>query len=197
MTTKTKALNWTQVKKRIENFSHLALLDLIHQLYQANDNNKAFLTARFQPEATLGSKELEAMKKRIHRLMCPNLSSYNSFSADPQPREARKIITDYKKTKDVLGTLDLMLAYVESGNEFTCTYGDINSPFYDSLCSMLDAFSKLFEESPAEYWPYFQDRLQQLARSADGIGWGYGDYVMDTAKALGAWPIKKKVPTPV
>jgi hypothetical protein len=179
---KPKSMTWTQVKKHIQDFSQASLLDLIHQMYNASDINKAFLTACFQPEATLGSKELTDMKKRIHRLMCPNLNSYN---ADPQIREARKIITEYKKTKDTLGTLDLMLAYVEAGNEFTCTYGDIDSPFYDSLCSMLDAFAKLFQQSPDEYRPYFQDRLQALARSASNIGWGYGDYVSDVAKELG------------
>lgn len=182
MATKTKALTWTQVKKRIENFSQLALLDLIHQLYQASDNNKAFFTARFQPEATLGSKELEALKKRIHRLMCPGIHSANGY---PQLREARKIITEYKKTKDKLGTLDLILAYVEAGNEFTCLYGDIDGPFYDSLCSMLDSFAKLFQESSDEYRPYFLERIQHLVLSSSDIGWGYGDYVHDVAKELG------------
>ena len=118
--------------------------------------------------------------------MCPNLNSYNYYDASPQTREARKIITEYKKTKDVLGTLDLMLAYVEAGNQFICTYGDIDSPFYDSLCSMLSAFAKLFEHSDDyDARPYFQDRLHALARSAQDIGWGYGDHVYDVVKELG------------
>lgn len=53
---KSKNLTWTQVKKHIEHFSQASLLDLVHQLYELNDLNKAFLTVRFQPDATFGSK---------------------------------------------------------------------------------------------------------------------------------------------
>ena len=187
--TKSNSLTWTQVKKHIQDFSQPALLDLIHQMYTASDINKGFLTARFRPEATLGSQELETMKQRIHRLMCPKLSSYDD---NPQPREARKIITDYKKTKDTLGTLDLMLAYVEAGNEFTCTYGDIDSAFYDSLCSMLDSFARLFQTASDEHMLHFQERLKHLAHTASGIGWGYGDYVNDTVNELSVWEGKRR-----
>jgi len=33
-----------------------------------------------------------------------------------------------------------MLHYVETGTEFTNTYGDIDEPFYNSLISMLNQF---------------------------------------------------------
>jgi hypothetical protein len=185
---KPKKLTWTQVKKHIESFSQASLLDLVHQLYEASDNNKAFLTTRFQPEATFGSHELEIMKKRIHRMMCPGVHSANGY---PQLREARKIITDYKKTKDHLGTLDLMLTYVEAGNEFTCLYGDIDEPFYNSIESMLDSFAKLFREDSRQYGAYFAERLKQVARDASGIGWGYGDFVNDTINELDIWEKKR------
>jgi len=179
---KSKNLSWTQVKEPIQNYSQAALLDLVYQLYQLNDINKAFLTARFQPNATLGSKELNAMKKRIHRLMCPGVHSANGY---PQLSEARKIITEYKKTKDIVGTLDLMLTYVEAGNEFTCLYGDIDEPFYDSVESMLESFDKLLRESQKQYLPYFEERLKHLAHTSSNIGWGYGDYVAGVVEELG------------
>jgi hypothetical protein len=184
--TNPKSLTWTQVKKQIEPFSQAGLLDLIHQLYKVSDINKGFLTARFQPEATLGSKELETMKQRIRKYMCPSPSSYNDYFATPKYGPARKIITDYKKTQDTLGTLDLMLTYVEAGNEFTNAYGDIDGPFYDSLCSMLDTFEKLLKTDMENSLPYFKERLQLLAQSAKDIGWGYGDYV---AGAVTSWGI--------
>lgn len=181
MSTKQKALNWTQVKNQIQDFSREALLDLIHHLYKASDLNKAFLTARFQPDATLHSKELVALKKRIYRLMCPNIRSSNN---NPNLREGRKIISDYKKTGDVLGTLDLMLVYVEAGNEFTQCYGDNDAPFYDSLCNMMAAFAKLFQQNPQDYRPFFQERLQHLYRASSGIGWGYSDDIRATLESI-------------
>ena len=186
MSGKPKSMTWTQVKKQIQGFSQAGLLDLIHQMYNANDLNKAFLMARFQPEATLGSTELEAMKKQIHRYMCRRHTTAYNYYLVPKYGPARKIITEYKKTKDVLGTLDLMLAYVEAGNKFTQTYGDIDARFYDSVCAMLDAFAKLFRQSPEAYMPHFQERLRQLSRKSAGIGWGYSDHVKATISELGA-----------
>lgn len=184
---KSNAMTWTQVKRHIQEFPPSALLDLIKQMYDANDMNKAFLTARFNEEGTLGSKELTGLKKRIYRLMCPNITWSDSY---PQLREARKIITEDKKTKDDLGTLDLMLTYVEAGNKFTCTYGDIDSRFYDSLCSMLDTFSKRFLTDVDRFMPFFQERLKQLGNQASELGWGYGDWVSETLEKLNVWEYK-------
>ena len=59
----------------------------------------------------------------------------------PRLRDARRLIREYQKaTSDISGTLDLMLHYVETGTEFTNTYGDINEPFYNSLVSVLQDF---------------------------------------------------------
>lgn len=176
-------MTWTQVKKHIQHFSQPALLDLLRQVHESSDACKAFLTTRFEPEATLDSKELMNLKKRIYRLMCPSFSSNDN----PQRREARKIITEYKKSKDMLGTLDLMLTYLEAGNEFTVTYGDIDAPFYGSLCSMMDAFAKLFNQSPGEYRPYFEKRLQKLSHESGNIGWGYSDHMQGAISELDIW----------
>jgi hypothetical protein len=182
---KAKALTWTQIKRHIQDFSQAGLLDIIHELYKANDLNKVFLTARFQPGATLESRELLGFKKQIHKYMCPNPTSSNEYFLNLKYGPARKIITNYKKTKDVLGTMDLMLTYVEAGNEFTQTYGDIDGPFYDSVCAMLDSFVKVFMACEDEAMPYFKERLQQLARDSQGIGWGYSDHVRETIRSLG------------
>lgn len=181
---KSKNLTWTQVKKHIEHFSQASLLDLVHQLYELNDLNKAFLTVRFQPDATFGSKELNTLRRRVYQMMNPDITHANSY---PKLEEARQIITDYEKTKDTLGTLDLMLTYVEAGNDFTCEYGDIDEEFYIAVETVLDDFAKLFQVGPDKYMVYFNERLKDLSKSASGIGWGYGDAVTDTVEELGVW----------
>ncbi|MCI0491213.1 MAG: hypothetical protein L0229_31875 [Blastocatellia bacterium] len=80
-----------------------------------------------------------------------------------------------------------MLTYVETGTQFTCEFGDINEPFYESLESMLDQLAKLLKTlEGAEMYPDFQDRLRSLRGRAIAVGWGYGDYVRETVEDLEA-----------
>jgi hypothetical protein len=95
---------------------------------------------------------------------------------------AAQSVDDYRQlTGDILGTLDLMLTYVESGTRFTADFGDIDDPFYDALETMLVAFGDLLLANPQLYEQAdFSLRLPHLASKAGWMGWGYGDYV--TAK---------------
>jgi hypothetical protein len=74
-----------------------------------------------------------------------------------------------------------MLHYVETGTEFTNTYGDINEPFYNSLESVLNDFCEaIFKSSdPEQSYGQFNKRLVALKKAVFGIGWGYGDTVQE------------------
>jgi hypothetical protein len=50
-----------------------------------------------------------------------------------------------------MGTLDLMLTFVEMGTQFTAQYGDIDEPFYEGLELMLDDFRDLLLDHPHLY----------------------------------------------
>ncbi len=106
----------------------------------------------------------------------------------PRFREAKKVISEYKKaTQDLVRTLDLMLTYVERGHAFTNDFGDIDMPFYEALINMLDRFATELKKSPARHELYarFRERLLRMNRTAN-IGWGYGDFVHDTVGELEA-----------
>lgn len=77
-----------------------------------------------------------------------------------------------------------MLTYVENGTEFTCEFGDIDEPYYDSLESVLDEMVKLLRKEGRDLYPRFQTRIQSLKRYAGKIGWGYGDYLGDQVYLL-------------
>ncbi len=75
----------------------------------------------------------------------------------PRFRDAKSIIAGYRKsTRDLRGTLDLMLTYVERGNAFTNDFGDIDEPFYDALINMLERFATELRNSPARRELYAQ-----------------------------------------
>jgi hypothetical protein len=99
--------------------------------------------------------------------------------------EARKAIRDYRKaTCNLTGTIDLMLAYVENGTEFTVQFGDIEASFYNSLESVLNEMTGLFLGDGKDLYPLFRDRILKLDTHAGDIGWGYGDALRDTVAEL-------------
>jgi len=99
---------------------------------------------------------------------------------------AARPVADYRQlTGDALGTLDLMLTFVEAGTRFTTQYGDIDEPFYEGLELMLDDFRDLLLANPHLYEEGdLSLRLPRLARDAGWIGWGYGDYVTEQVSGI-------------
>jgi len=99
---------------------------------------------------------------------------------------AARPVTDYRQlTGDVMGTLDLMLTFVEMGTRFTAQYGDIDEPFYEGLELMLDDFRDLLLADPYLYEEGdIALRLSRLLRDASWMGWGYGDYVTEQVSKI-------------
>ena len=99
---------------------------------------------------------------------------------------AARPVADYRQlTGEILGTLDLMLAFVETGTRFTAQYGDIDEPFYEGLELMLDDFRDLLLANPHLYEEGdLSLRLPRLARDAGWMGWGYGDYVTEQVSGI-------------
>ena len=99
---------------------------------------------------------------------------------------ANRLITGYRQaTGDLLGTLDLMLAFVEAGTRFTDEFGDIDEPFYEGLELMLTDFQELLLAYPNLYEEGdLPQRLADLAENAGWMGWGYGDYVTATVTEI-------------
>ena len=80
----------------------------------------------------------------------------------------------------MLGTLELMLTFVETGTRFTNELGDIDEPFYEGLELMLTEFRHLLFAYPDLYEQAdLAQRLARLAGEAAWIGWGYGDFVSE------------------
>jgi hypothetical protein len=133
---------WSNIRNRLLLLGNIELISLMKDLYALSDENRRFLEARFAQGQDLIQAVLADYKQEI--IHC--FFGERGISDDlPRLRDARRLIRNYQKaTKDSSGTLDLMLHYVETGTEFTNTYGDINEPFYNRLESVLVDFCEGF-----------------------------------------------------
>ncbi|MGH7988797.1 MAG: hypothetical protein ACREDS_01190 [Limisphaerales bacterium] len=174
-----KSTGWQSVRQRLNDWSKPALIALVKDLYEASPDNRDFLQARFQAEENAGAA-LEKYRRKIVEQFFPARGD-----GKLKLGEARKAIRDYRKaTGNLEGTIDLMLAYVENGTEFTREFGDINESFYNSLESVLNEMAQLLMTEGREFYPKFRERVRRLATRADGIGWGYGDVLRDQVYQL-------------
>ncbi len=168
---------WSDIRRRLLLLGNNELIAQIKDLYAISDENRRFLESLFAQ----GQEQVQAVLADYKREIFYCFFGERGISDDlPRLRDARRLIRDYRKaTQDIVGTLDLMLHYVETGTEFTNTYGDINEPFYNSLESVLnDFYEGIFKSSdPEQTHGQFNQRLVALKKAAYGIGWGYGDAV--------------------
>ena len=169
---KKKAPNWIDVKKIINSFEKKQLVELIGDIYRLSSANKDFFHARF----SLGEDPLEPYKRIIQNAMHPYLEDNETLDIE----SANEVIDQYSKAvDDASGEAELMIFYVECGNNFTLSYGDIDGDFYDSVLFMYEKAIETVIELPAKKQKLFRERLHEVMASASGIGWGYYDGLSD------------------
>ncbi len=159
---------WSDVKAAVLDLDQIQLLKLVADLYRFSKENQAFFHARFG----VGDDPLAPYKKTIDACMYPDVERNKPI----QISKAKKAITSYSKAVgDPLGEIDLMIFFVESGNSFTLSFGDIYEGFYDALNSMYRRAIEKVLSLPEEQQREFRDRLEEIMTSSSGIGWGYHD----------------------
>lgn len=184
---------WPRIRTQLNDWSKPAVIALVKDLYDHAADSRDFLEARFQAEDAGGA----ALEKYRHKIIEQFFPRRGSGIGKLKLGEARKAIRDYRKaTGNLAGTLELMLTYVENGTRFTCEYGDIDEPFYNSLDSVLAEFARLLVNEAQELYPLFEDRLQQLEYAASNIGWGYCDSVREQVQMLDATLGKEEAAAP-
>jgi len=165
---KNKTPSWIDVKKHITSFDKKQLIALVGDLYRLSADNKNFFHTRF----SLGENPLETYKHIIQGAMHPYLEDNEVLDIET----ANKAIKSYSKAIDnPQGEAELMIFYVECGNNFTLSYGDIDEDFYDSVLDMYELAIETVKELPLDNQKDFRERLHEIMESGAGIGWGYSD----------------------
>jgi len=176
-----KAGGWSAARRHLAALDKPALLALVKDLYDSGGENRDFIQARCQT-ADSGGEVLETYRNKI-------VEQFFSKRADGigelKLGVARKAIRDYRKaTSSLSGTVELLMTYVETGTEFTHDYGDIDERFYNSVESALGELAGLLRGEAQEMYPQFSERLARVEQMAQGIGWGFGDFVADVVWQL-------------
>jgi hypothetical protein len=167
-----KKPTWNDVKAILVEKEKSELLKLIADLYSSSAENKSFIHSRY----FVGGQTLEPYKGIISEALYPDVYKNKPIRLSI----GKKAISDYyKATKDKAGQLELMVHYLETGNQFTIKFGDIDEQFYSSLETMFEKIlTSLRKESP-DVRDKYCSRLKDVVSSARNIGWGYYDYISD------------------
>lgn len=178
-------LKVNELKKELKGLGQKELIQLICELYKLNKDVQHYLSNQLIGEEAIIDL-YEKTKKTIQAEFFPE-RGFGKMRLG----EAKNAITNFKKlSNDELKTLDLMIFYVEMGTEFTNTYGDIDSKFYNSMLSMYDKVIMECDKKE-KLFITFQERLYSIIEEAEGIGWGYHDGLCDIYYSI-QWTIEEE-----
>lgn len=152
---------WSSLRTALLNFEKEDFITLVKDLFEASSENKMFLSARLDIENR--QKFFREYRRKIFQAFFPN----TEVPQDPQLNVARELINNYKKaTNDIIGTLHLIIAYIENSIKFSDEYGYYEDELTDSVDSILEQFKTLLSENP-EYKESITDEFINLHKFAD------------------------------
>ena len=100
--------------------------------------------------------------------------------------EAQRLIRHYRAaTKDVAGSVELTLTFIEAGTEQAADLGYGDENYFSALERALDSVAAGLKQLEPSARERVLARLHRLAARAAKIGWGYSDYVRDMVAELG------------
>ncbi len=103
----------------------------------------------------------------------------------PSLKVAKAMITDFKKVGSFEMVLDLMLFYVECGDEFINNFGDNDGSFCYSLCSVFGQFvDQLNSKGTKDLYLRYKERIENLVSDPAHIGFGYRDFICEKSFEL-------------
>jgi hypothetical protein len=159
---------WTDVKAKLASFDRNGLLDLIHDLYAAHKDNRAFLHARFG----LGGDTLRPYKEMLHRWLWPDVLR----NQDTSVAKAKQTISSYRKAVgEPAGLAELMVFYCERAAGFCNDVGNQDEGYFDALVRMFEHALKVIAQLPAPDRNPLIARLDRVRVISHNFGYGVGD----------------------
>jgi len=166
-----KDMKWSEVRNSLEMLDKKELIDLVRDLYEHPAENRQAIISRHMK----GKKSdwiLESFQKVIKNEFFPD-KGLGSLRSDV----TKKAVTEYSEgSGNLVGTMELMLFFVENVVEFVNEYGGIDEEFIDEGYEMLGKFCELLKTPEGQrFYPLFEMRLLKLRSESDDLGYGFGD----------------------
>lgn len=166
-----KSKDKNSIKDTIKHLGQKDLSKLALDLYALSKENARFIEARFGSQDEI----LEQYRKIITDAVSPDIYSQKPVRLSV----GKKAISDYfKATKDKQGRLELMVHYLEKGNDFAVAYGDLEY-FHSSLISMLERILSELHKEGEPFEKLFLPRIEAVIIHGAGQSWGYSDTIED------------------
>jgi len=174
--TKNELKEWTEVEEILQKAEKKDLIGLIRDLYTNSAGDRMIINSRYLGE---GIKKKKSKLLEEHRKIIRGEFPPENESGKIRHAAVERAISDYSNASgDFVGTLDLMLTYVEGGIRYANIFGAADDEFYDNIEGMLDRFCELLKtEEGQKYYPLFSERLANACRDSEHIGWGFGEAI--------------------
>jgi hypothetical protein len=157
---------WTDVKTKLAHFDRPGLLDLLHDLYAASQENRMFLHARFE----LGEDVLGPYKEILDRWLWPDMNQNTSVA------KAKQAISNYKKAiGEPAGLAELMVFYCERAVGFSSDVGYQDESYFNALVRMFEQAITVTDQLPASQRDALITRLDRTRAIGHNLGWSVGD----------------------
>ena len=147
------------------------LIELLQTLALHNTAAQNFLQAKFDPTAT--EPDFEPYKSRVYEEFFPE-HGYGDGGASVAFRILQRVEAEATQPSQVL---DFLFFCVETGIQFTNSYGDINEEFYAAFEDLFERAAKL--AIAINLSSQYRQRAQAIVDSTSGIGWGFHDELSD------------------
>lgn len=168
-----KKLTKKQLETHLKQMKKDELIREISQLYTKFKAVKDYCQLEFG-----GEEEREAILKKYKKKVKDQFYTRSESPRYPSAATLRKLITEFKKVSPVpYDTAELMFHRMELAVDLTASFGDMDEPFYNSTETAWRELLALIEKEKLHQ--YFQNRCRELIDSADGIGWGFQDGLLD------------------
>lgn len=164
---------WSDVKVKLADYDRNALLVIVHDLYAANPDNRAFLHTRLE----LGENLLEPYKEIIDRWLWPNIARGENCSVT----QAKQAIASYKRatSADPAGLAELMTFYCEQASGFADNFGLQDGNYFEALVRMFDQAAASANTLPPANRDELLSRLSDVRDVCHNFGYAVGDNMDD------------------
>jgi hypothetical protein len=151
------------------------LVTLLCELCDRSAETRAFLAIRLlgQPD---GGSTLDSYRQYIERVFYPPDDDYAVPDIATLTRTRTHIQHYHQATGDLIGTIDLLLMFVEYSTHLLWQFQELGDDYEEHIGqSYHDLADLLRTPDGTDTYPRFRERLIALVKKADEMGWGHGD----------------------